>query len=167
MGAKTTTSERAIPRRVFWKMLRDVRGGQASRARPGVQTGCRLLYDVPPRARLATGTEVFAGRAKGTDLVCSHPLRGRCFAWTPKLEAWCPPPKVGGSASQDAQKNWANATDMAVTEVMAGPWTPKNHPNRVVGCPQETRCALALLPPWTPNHPKTLLNDVSKQIFVG
>ncbi len=43
MAAAATTSERALPRRLFREMLRDVRGGQASGARPGVQKGHRLL----------------------------------------------------------------------------------------------------------------------------
>jgi predicted P-loop ATPase len=53
-GLRRTTFERAVPRRVLREMLRDVCGGQATGARPGVQEGHLVLHNMAPRTGLAT-----------------------------------------------------------------------------------------------------------------
>ena len=86
MAAPATTSEGALSRRLLRKMLRDVRGGQASGARPGVQKGHRVLHDMAPRERLAAGAEAAAGRTEG-DVSGERP-RGMEFTYAQSIRAW-------------------------------------------------------------------------------
>jgi predicted P-loop ATPase len=55
----------------LWKMLRDVRGGQASGTRPGFQERHFVLHDLAARERLAARAEAPAGRAESACLASS------------------------------------------------------------------------------------------------
>jgi len=93
------------------------------------------------------------------------PPEGGVSPGNPSSELGLPPPKEEAPASRDAQQNCANATDLAVTATKTARGNPSGNPKTLVGLPQETHCAQALIPPWQPSNPKTLLNDVFRSIF--